>query len=236
MNILICDDIAAETKKLMELLDGSGADISAVAFQNSHDALDYFRSGVSVDCCFLDIVMPEMDGIELARELREAGFKGEIIFLSTSHEYGPETYTVDAFSYLLKPPTRESVGEVLRKLENARSRKDDDRDGITVNTKSFVRFILFRDISYAEVIKHKVYFRLVDGDEVDMYATFSEIAPQLLRNTRFVQCHNSFIVNMDAISAIDGKEIIMRNKARVPVSKSFSDIKSKYLDRITGGE
>lgn len=196
--------------------------------------LDYLCTGAVVEVCILDIVMPEMSGIELAQELRKNSFSGEIVFFSTSKEYGPEIYRVKAFDYLLKPPTPNSVREMLDNIEN--SRMNTDTNGIMAKTKSVVRFLRFRDIAYAEVINHKIYYRLTNGDSVEVSATFGEVAPELLRDERFVQCHNSYIVNMDSILYVTGRDISMRNGVKIPISKSYNGVKSILYQRKFGGK
>lgn len=234
MNVLICDDMKSETEKLVNLLNDSGININATIFHNGYDALDYVHSNAAVDVCFLDIVMPDMSGVVLAEKLRVDGFTGEIVFLTNSNEYAVESYAVDAFSYLLKPPTVGSVQSVFNKLENAR--KSSDTGGILVKMTGISKFILFCDLSHVEVIKHKVYFRLTNQDEAETYATFGEIVPGLLSDKRFIQCHRSFVVNMSYIVAINGREITMRNGARIPISRSYPDVKKKYLQWMFGGD
>jgi DNA-binding LytR/AlgR family response regulator len=214
------------------LLGESGFDVKTAIFQNGYDALDYIRTGAVVDVCFLDIIMPEMNGIELAKQLREAGFTGAIVFLSTSRDYGPEVFGVTAFHYLLKPPIPEAVRDILRKIEH--EKKISDTEGILIKVSKVARNVLFRDISHIEVIKHYVYIRLTNGEELEIYATFGEIAQQLLRGRRFIQCHRSYVVNMDDIESIGDKEIVMRGGKRIPLSKSYLDVKKKFVKWIGG--
>lgn len=234
MNILICDDMKSEIAKLERLLGDSGLEIKTVAFNSGYDALDYVHSGAVVDVCFLDIVMPDMSGMKLAEQLRSDGFKGEIVFLTTSNGYAEESYGVHAFSYLLKPPRPEAVRNVLRKLDDAR--KKDDTGGIFIKVSKVARHILFRDISYIEVIRHYVYFRLTDGEDIEIYATLGEIAEQLLSDRRFAQSHRSYIVNMSDVAAVDERQITMRSGKKIPYSKSYSDIKKKFAKWIVGGD
>lgn len=234
MNILICDDMHSETQKISRLMKDSGFDVTITILHNGEDVLRHIHSGAVVDACFLDIVMPKMSGVTLAEKLRAEGFVGEIVFLTRTNEYAAESYAVEAFSYLIKPPTPESIRNILRKLENART--NNDTGGILVRGVGLVRYLLFRDISHIEVIQHKVYFRLIDGDVVEANATFSEIAPQLLQDRRFIQCYRSFVINMNAVSAIEGRDIIMQCGARIPISKSYPDVKKQYLQWLFGGE
>ncbi len=234
MRILICDDLKSETDRLETVLKNSGYELNIATFHNGYDVLDYIRSGAIVDICFLDIIMPEITGIKLAEELRADGFKGDIIFLSTSKEYGPESYIVNAFSYLLKPPNPEKVRDILFRLE--RQKKKDDSEGILIKVSKIARHMLFCDISYIEVIKHYVYFHLTDGEEIEIYATFKEIASQLLNDSRFTQCHRSYIVNMNDIKEINEREITMRSGRKIPYSKSYFEIKKKFAKWIVKEE
>ena len=232
MNVLICDDKPSEINKLSDLLSDLGYE--ALSFTSSEGALEHIRTGATTDVCILDIIMPGMDGIELARRLREAGFAGDIVFLSTSKDYGPQTYEVRAFHYLIKPPTPEGVRQVL---DDIKARRDkDDRAGLTLRTAGVARFVLFRDIEYAEVTRNYVTFSLLNGKAIEIRSTFTEVAPQLLGDDRFVRCHQSYIVNMDAIASMTTREIATVSGARIPIAKSYAETKMRYLDRGLRGE
>ena len=233
MNILICDDNKSESARLKVMLDASGYKLKIVVFNNGCDVLDYLHSGTVIDICFLDIIMPGISGIALAEEMRTSGYSGEIVFLSSSREYGPETYTVKAFSYLIKPLIPEAVREILKKLEN--KKKEADVHSILIKVSKTMRNVLYQEISHIEVMNHYVYFRLTDGEEIEIYATFHDIAEQLLSDSRFVQCHRSYIVNMDDIDRIDGRVITMRNGKRIPHSRNYPDIKKKFTKWIVEG-
>ncbi|MCL1916586.1 MAG: LytTR family DNA-binding domain-containing protein [Desulfovibrionaceae bacterium] len=231
MNILICDDMKSDAEKLDTLILDSGFDVNTAIFDSGNNVLAHIRSGAKADACFLDIVMPEMSGIVLAEKLREDGFTGEIIFLTTSNEYAAESYAVDAFSYLVKPAAIDSVRGILRKLR-ARRRKSGPEDGLLVKSGASARLILFQDISYVEAMLHKVHFRLTNGLEEIANATFRKIVGQLLNDERFVQCHRSFVVNMNDITAISGWKIILRSGRNLPISRSYPDVKKKFAKWI----
>lgn len=234
MNIVVCDDNPDEARDLTRLLHSSGYNITANTFTNGHDALDFVHTGAMVDCCILDIVMPEMSGVALARQLRKDGYSGEIIFLSTSNAYGPESYAVNAFTYILKPPMPESVREALSRLVQAKNSAD--TGSIAVRMAGVARVIRFRDISHVEVIRHNVVFRMTDGSEVSVYAVFKEIARELLTDPRFIQCHRSFIVNMQDISMVSEKEIVTHASGRIPISKNNREAKNAFYKWKFGGD
>ena len=234
MNILICDDVKADADRLEELLANSEISLSTVVFADAKDALEYIRSGASVDVCFLDIIMPDINGVELANILRDEGWQGYIVFLSTSKDFGPETYTVKAFSYLIKPASNESVREVLHDIIHAQNaQKKTDTEGISVRGVGQTRFVLFKEISYIEAANQNVIFRLINSSELKMRSTFAEIAASLLEDTRFVQCHRSYIVNMNDIVSVKNNDFIMQNGIKIPIARSFADAKLRYIKMIS---
>lgn len=231
MNILICDDLNEEAKALEKLIKEIKKDVNTLIFNKPADAINHIKSGMKIDLCFLDIIMPEMDGVILADKLRGENYKGEIVFLTTTNDYASESYKVKALSYLLKPPNIKNVTDILRSYENKRI--TDDVKGIPLKTKFMANFLFFREISYVEVIRHKVFFRLTDTSEIEVPAAFSETAPLLLEDERFAQCHRSFIVNMDEVSVMKGTVLIMKRGETVSVSKNYyQSFKKQYVDWV----
>ena len=233
MNILICDDVSDVAIQLTKIISLSFPDAYIRTFNSAAGTLAFFRSGKIPDICFLDIIMPGMDGILLAEKLRTEGYGGPIVFLTLSNDFAAQSYKVEAFSYLLKPPNEKEVIAILHRVEKAY--KERDAAGIHVKTKRITRFILHRDISHVEVINQKLFIRLIDGTEVEIWSSLSEIVPKLTgesRNSRFAQCHNSFVVNMDNISYIQGNTIIMKEGIKIPITKKYADFKKLYEKRV----
>ena len=237
MNILICDDIRDEALELEKAIasctgPASGFEAHCTLFFNGADALAHITSGAKTDVCFLDILMPEMMGTELAHKMREAGFRGEIVFLTSTDEYAVESYDVKAYSYLLKPPRTEKVAEILADIREAH--KSADTAGIIVVTRTLNRFLFFRDISHIEVKRNYVYFRLLDGSEIEVKAALTDFLPKLMEDKRFAQCHRSFVVNMNAISVIHNREVFMECGRKAPVSRNYTGFGRQYSEWVFG--
>ena len=237
MNILICDDLIDAVVQLTKIISLSFPDAGIRAFNNSAEALAFFRSGKIPDLCFLDIIMPGMDGIQLAEKMREEGYRGPIVFLTVANDFAAQSYKVQALSYLLKPPKAKEVIAILHKAE--KENKDGDTAGIQIKTKKITRFILYRDISHVEVMNQKLFIRMMDGTEVEMWSSLSNLALKLTGegesrknySSRFAQCHNSFLVNMDNISYIQGSAVIMKDGKNIPITKKYADFKKLYEKR-----
>jgi len=234
MNIIICDDIQNEALKLEDAIKQADFKADVRYFEKIHDILEYIKTDVKIDVCFLDIIMPEMNGIELAKEMRKVGFNSKIVFLTTSREYGVDSYQVKAYSYLLKPLNPQDVINLLNEIKESDSVKD--TAGIKIDTRSISRFVYFYEISCVEVMNKNVSFRLLDGSEIVIYASLGEVLPQLLADGRFAQCHRSYVVNMDAITQIRGKEIFLRCGGKAPISRNYNDFKNHYFTHVFEGD
>ncbi|MDR2732716.1 MAG: LytTR family DNA-binding domain-containing protein [Fibromonadaceae bacterium] len=230
MNILICDDIKNDADRLAGLLAESGFEMQATVFTCPRQTFNHIRFCTTVDVCFLDIVMPSMSGIELAKKLREINYAGEIVFLTTSNEFAHQSYRVKAFDYLLKPPTLESVKAVMESLN--KMRENADNSGLSVKMQGVARFIPFRNISHVEVIKHNVFIKLLDKSVIKVHTVFGEIAEQLLQDSRFARCHRSYIVNLNEIMSIENTEVIMKNYAKIPISRGYLQVKEKMMKQM----
>ncbi|MCL2819506.1 MAG: LytTR family DNA-binding domain-containing protein [Oscillospiraceae bacterium] len=230
MNILICDDIKTEAHKLDDMMRNRGFDVNIKVFYNARDVIAYINTGAVIDVCFLDIMMPEVSGVELAQQLRDTGYTGFIVFLSASKDYGPESYKVKAFNYLVKPISITDIRTILQELTDAQTAAD--TAGILVKTHDLTKNLPLRNISYIEVENNYVFFRLTDGSELKVRVPLSDIASQLLEDKRFIRCHRSYIVNKNEIDTLKNNDFIMRSGAVIPISRNNADVKRQYLDSI----
>jgi len=230
MNILICDDMKEDADRLAALIAQSGFEAQTMVFTCPSQALDCFCSGADIDACFLDIIMPKMNGVKLAEKLRENNYAKDIVFLTTSNDFASQSYQVQAFDYLLKPLTCEKVNTIMGKLK--KSQENSDKAGLSIEMQGVTRFVLFRDISHVEVINHAVYIKLLDKSIIKEYVTFSKIEEQLLADSRFAKCHRSYIVNLSEIMTMATNELTMKNGSKIPISRSYSQVKDKIVKRM----
>jgi len=231
MNILICDDIKEDADRLATLIAQSSFEAQTMVFTCPSQALDYCRSGADIDACFLDIIMPKMNGIKLAEKLRENNFANDIVFISNSNDFASQSYQVLAFDYLLKPLTCEKVSNIMCKLKKSQENTENaDKAGLSLVTQGTARFVLFRDISHVEVISHTVYIKQLDKSIIKMYAVFSKIEEKLLADSRFVKCHRSYIVNLSEIKTMANNELTMKNGSKIPISRKYSQVKDKIIE------
>lgn len=230
---LLCDDDSGVLESLRRLLAEryGEAGVRADAFVSPEDALAEVEKGCRWDAAILDILMPGLDGARLAAAMREAGFAGEIIFLTSSREFAPESYEVKALDYLLKPLDGARLAASLDKLETSLTQRDSAF--LTLTAGRTTRRVPLRDILFAEAGNHVTHFYLEGGEMMTVRGSFSGYTPALLADPRFAACHGSFVVNLDKIHALDGGDAVMSGGRLVPIAKRYTGFRRQYMDWLT---
>lgn len=188
------------------------------------------------DLVFLDIMMPGMTGIEVARKIRETDSSCLIIFISASTEFALQGFEVRAFDYLVKPLTEE-------KLEHTMSLCHDQLVKhiryIEIKVSRNIVKLPLQDIIFTDYYNHYIQIHTPSG-VIRSYQQFDTFAPLLLCYPQFLCCYRNCIVNMDLIDAIDKEDFIMNTGERVPIMKgNRRKIHQEYADyqflKINGG-
>lgn len=235
ITIVIVDDDRADLDALHDALAARyGAGAAVHAFASAREALGRFEDGLWADAALLDILMPDMTGMELARALRRLGFAGPIVFLTSSNHFAAEAFEVRAYSYLLKPIDSARLGAVLDGMEeDLRGREE---GALTLTTRQMTRRVPFGDLVVVEVRAGRLLFTLRDGETVVVSGAMKRYAPLLLADARFAKCHGSFVVNMDCVRTLTGNEVILQNGMRAPLAKRYTDFKRQYIAYCVGGQ
>ncbi len=231
MKIAVCDDNQEELHRVASLLEdyqeektvsislrlfGSSVELASIAQQENFDLY------------LLDVLMPALNGMELAREIRTFNTAVPILFLTSSPEFAVESYTVHAANYLLKPVSRESLFSALNDI--SAQQKADRKNYIIVKSNIGVRKILLSQLVYVEAQDRRVIYHLQNGGQVDCIARFSAIAGELLKNIEFIQPHRSYLVNMSYINIIGTMDMELQDHTVLPLAqRRVAEIKEYYL-------
>lgn len=230
MQIILCDDNPNDLNDIKSvLIDCNYKDsYSLKSFQDPWDLLYYFEDNREIDVIFLDILMPKISGIEIAKKLRKSGFDGFIVLLSSSNAYATQSYNVNAFTYLLKPPEKYVVQSVIEKIEQIQTVTKNCK--FKIKLKNGERFISFSELMYIEVKNHHLYFNLHNEEIIRIYGKLSDYSDLLLADSRMVQGNRSFILNMDYINRCENGAVLIKNGVWVSIPKGFTDFQSHYLN------
>ena len=193
-------------------------------------ALSDIRS-LSPDLVFLDIQMPDLNGLELSRMLPEGT---NVIFTTAFKEYAFESYEVDAVDYLLKPIRYQKFLEAVSRAEKrassyAKEPVRQDRKSAFFKVDGQFRNIIFSEILYVSAMKDYVMLKLRDEkDPVVTHLTMKAVE-DLLPREMFMRVHRSYIVSLNNITTIDGNGDILLGEELIPVSDSYRKVVEEYL-------
>lgn len=238
MRIAICDDDEQELAHLAELITeyqlSRRVDHECHFFHNSTDFLCEMQAG-KYDLILLDIIMPGINGVQAARELRELDKNVRLIFISSSPEFALESYSVGAYYYLLKPADANSLFPLLDNVGSELSTQK-EHELILKNRKSILK-ISFAKIEYIEVINKTVFFHLADDIIHEVAVSLADIEKKLLSRTEFFKTHRSYLINLNYVQSIDTSCIITKNGHNIPISRQRrNQVQNAYMEFLLQAE
>lgn len=199
MNCIIVEDEYPAREELKYFIN-KFSDISILEeFDNSLDALDFLKSNF-VDVIFLDINMPGVDGMSMAKITKKLRNSPKFVFITAYPEYAVDAFEIEAFDYILKPYSEERIISTLKKLE--RNSEDEERSNGKVALKDGGKIVLKN--------KNDIYFCKANGKDTLVYTKdqvykinigISEYL-KILNDSNFLRTHKSYIVNINKIKEI----------------------------------
>ena len=236
MNIAIVDDEKAELDAAESYLKSymrenwSEIEVNIQIFSSAKEFLNVFKVG-AFQLVMLDIIMPEINGLQTAQIIRARGDDdANIVFLTSSEDFILEGYRVFAIGYFLKPITNhfddftKTFEHIFPKIASKNSELVLNVNGANIAVR--LRNILYVDIDY----RHHLCIYLADGKKFITKNTYSEIAQILLADERFLECYHRIIINMDYIKSMESDDFILMDSTSIPISqRKKRDVKVKYM-------
>lgn len=183
------------------------------------------------DILLLDIEMGKMDGVELAKQIRQDNSSVQIIFITGFADYMAQGYEVSALHYLMKPVAQDKLFAVLDKA--AQNRKKTEKVLLFPVDAEIIRLKLSQ-ICFVEAQAHSVL--VVTGQRtVEVRRSISELEQEL--DQGFVRCHRSYLVNLKYIARLGKNEVILDDGTVLPLSRSAATAVHKaFVAYYTEGE
>lgn len=247
MNAIIIDDEKNGAEVLQLLVQQACPQVHVVAVEHSAAAGITAIRQLRPELVFLDIEMPTATGFDVYEATKDCNC--EIIFTTAYEHYALKAFKTEAIDYLLKPV---DVDELLVAVNKARNRMDTKNGNglnhradlsaifksiavasrkIAIPTSEGVLLVAASEIVYLESDSNYTNIFLKDGRKILVSKTLKLIEKQFL-DCNFCRVHSAFLVNLDEVERYikgDGGTLMLRNKAAVPVSRSY---KQELMRRI----
>ncbi|MGJ8743384.1 LytR/AlgR family response regulator transcription factor [Polaribacter sp.] len=240
---VIIDDEPKAIQGLVWELSNFKEELEVIAtFTEPEKAIPYLKS-IEVDCLFLDIEMPTMDGFQFLEKLEHRDFA--VVITTAYNEYAITALKKEAVDYLLKPIDTDDLRETISKIKKHTTKgfnsdKFEDillkfnnklhHKKITINTDGKLVFLEPNDIFYVASDGNYSTLYLSDNKKIVVTKKLKEI-DELLPTDDFFRIHNSYIINLHKIKEFlktDGY-VVLENNAKIPVSRQR---KTEFLEKL----
>jgi two-component system LytT family response regulator len=205
------------------------------AFPSATKALEFLNSE-PVDAMFLDINMPDLNGMDFAKELSAPPM---IVFTTAYSEFAIDSYKVNAVDYLLKPF---GMDDFLHAADKVKERYDynhaavsaisspETEDAIFFKTEYKVVRVSISQITYIEGMSEYLKIHTVGETEpVIVLLSFKKLEDRLPKK-KFMRIHKSYLINLDAIKEVTRGHVLMQNNVSLPVGDAYKDEFNSWID------
>lgn len=213
IQIAICDDDVTSTQQIAQYLK----EYPDASFQihTFFDGSTLLSHPDSFDIILLDIDMPGLNGIDTAKQLRQKDKQVLLIYITNYSDYSVFAFAVHAFSYLLKPISKQQLYHQLKEVFEYKALSEPSK--LTFSCIEGVIHIDTDQILYFEYFNRKIYLYTKEVS----YSFKGKISTlqNELATYGFFAPHKSFIVNMQAVYSVKGNDIHLVNQKTIPLSQ-----------------
>lgn len=231
LRVSICDDDVATLSQLEELVR-QYLDPGELCLATYSGYGEFLTTRQYVDLLFMDIDLGDGCGIELAKEVKKTDSGTCVIFVTAHPEYVEESFEVEPVYFLVKPIRPDSFRRAMdRAMERLVAERQKSR--LTVTFQNRVSAVALRDISYIEFSVRSATIHA--GTRV--LRTHEKLSSLQQRvDSRFIQCHKSYLVNMDYVIGFQGNTLELCGGVEIPVSQSRAKVtRETLLHHLTRG-
>lgn len=232
---LAVDDEPMALEKLKKYIEKISYLQLEAACSGADEAMAVLESK-EVDAIFIDISMPDQNGMDFISSLDNPPM---VIFITAYADYAVQSYKVRAVDYLLKPYSFEDFQRACCNLVDRMSMNNKSDDVSKQDESAYLYLkvdyrlvkVNIADIIYIEGMNEYLKLHLRNADPVLTHTTFRNISESLPSN--FMQVHRSYLVNLNHISEIERSSLIMSGGARFPIGDSYKEAFQAYVSNHT---
>ena len=231
--VAIVDDSTTDAEFVKGILENWAgqrqADIRGELFPSAERFLFRYAEDKAWDILLLDIEMGAMDGVSLAKKIRQDSEAVQIVFITGFADYISEGYEVSALHYLMKPVKQDKLFGVLDRAVAAMQKTE---RVILLPVGGEMLRLPVGQVQYVEAFSHTV--AIVTGiDTIQVKMPISEI--EKLLGDGFIRCHRSYLVGLKHIARLSKTEVILDNGKTLPLSRSAAvSVHKAFISYYTG--
>ena len=194
-----------------------------------------------IDAIFLDINMPDLNGMDFAKSLENDHSRGPILVFTTAYsEYAIEGYKANAVGYLLKPYGFDEFEAAAQKVHDIMEIRQQSQSEVTTEVEDEVIYVKsdykivhidIKHIRYIEAMSE--YLRISCNDKerpVIVLLSMKKIEEHLPSNM-FIRIHRSFIINLDKISEVQKNHVFLEGDVSLPIGDNYKEAFMNYLNK-----
>lgn len=203
------------------------------SFESAFDACNFLHDN-AIDLIFVDINMPDINGIDFVKSLSK---NVKIVFITAHSEFAYEGFQLDAADYLLKPisftdflKSANKVNERYFQQNSSLPEIHQNRDYLFIKSEYRIIRINFKDIKYIESKREYVKIFLEGSEPITTLMSIKKLEETLPGNM-FMRVHRSFIVNLNKITVVERNRIVFDNKVYIPISENYGEKFQEYMEK-----
>lgn len=228
--ISIIDDNETDTEYITALVKGwaeaDGHTLVLSAFPSAEAFLFEYESGSGYDILLLDIEMGGMNGVELAKKIRQRDGTVQLVFITGFPDFIAEGYEVSALHYLMKPVSPEKLYTVLDKAAGNLSKSE---KRLRVIHDRQINLVPLSQILYVEAQKQYVLVHTPE-ETYRMKTTLAETKGTL--DEFFFQCQRSFLINLRYVMQVKTGCVVLKNGEEIPISRGMAEVIGREIIRL----
>lgn len=230
LEIAIIEDEEKEAARIGGFLDRFSEEAGVELRHSWWDSAAAFLGGYQCqyDMVFMDIRMPDMDGMKAAQRLREMDGAVVLIFVTSLAQYAVQGYSVDALDYILKPVNYPAFLMKMRRAVERCARKREQ--WLLLSTNSGAIQLREFELCYVEIFDHHIRYHTQQAN-YDAYGTLKSVERSLPAHS-FFRCNNQCIVNLRYVTKIDGGTVVVDGR-RFSISRMRKKAFLEQLHRFT---
>lgn len=217
IHIVICDNNVTFLNTLSQYFDKYKSEhktyLKLTLFKKGEDLINNYCFAFNI--IFLDILIPDMDGITVAKKIRELDSRVVMIFLTSTLKYSLMGYSVGAANYMMKPI---SYKKFKMELDKAISYcNEPEQHFIIIKNATGIYKIYVNDISFIETCNHRTLIH-TKKKNITCFHNMKKLEKDL-QDFGFIRCHSSYIVNISYIESVEKLLITLLSSEQIPISQ-----------------